>query len=185
MKKLLGKYFDDIGLFFRQDESGCDLFYPWGYPGDAIHIDRTHKASIYAYILAIFFGSLIYIFIQPRLFDPFDFAGKNWADTWFSFFVPASYFLLCWMLLKKRGSYMPKYPDPKPRTFRIVYVIWFVIFIQSGTIFNALSSKELSFKYICFLAMGVPYTAFLIHFAILLPKRNGCYFTRSNKKLNN
>jgi len=178
MKKIFTKYFDDVGLFFRQDEKGHDLFYPWGYYGDAIYIDKPYKLFIHTYIFGIFFSSILYIFIKPYIFEPFDFAGQNWADTWVSLFIPLSYFLLCWALIRKRGIYAVKLEKAKPRKFRIVYVMWFVIIIQAGTIYNVLSYQNMSFQYVCFLILSIPYTLFLVHFSIMLPKRHGFYFTK-------
>jgi uncharacterized membrane protein len=74
--------------FFRKDEEGRELFYPWGYPGEAFYVDETQKkqAVRFFYIIAV----LLLLSIEGSNIA----ASRNYLDGQESFWVFNSYWLI-------------------------------------------------------------------------------------------
>ena len=43
--ELVKKFFRDEE-FFKKDEEGRDIFYPWAYPGEAFYVDQKKEIQI-------------------------------------------------------------------------------------------------------------------------------------------
>lgn len=42
------------GILFFKSSSGLDLFYPWGYPGEAYYLDKRQKKIFLFFVLQLF-----------------------------------------------------------------------------------------------------------------------------------
>lgn len=76
--------------FFRTDEQGKMLFYPWGYPGESFYIEERQKKQItvFFYIIAsLFILSMMKIAYLPR-------DGVAELDTTLLLFTLNSFFFL-------------------------------------------------------------------------------------------
>ncbi len=60
---MIKKLFVGNDAFFRKDEEGKDLFYPWGYPGEAFYVGESQKKHItfVLYFVAIIFLTDFYV----------------------------------------------------------------------------------------------------------------------------
>ena len=100
-KKLFGNTED---LFFRKDEEGKDLFYPWGYPGEAFYVDDKQKRKISLFIglyAALIIGYSVLAAISDAAFSWGLEVTAVWYLILFTMIVPCYVFA---MYIIKNGN---------------------------------------------------------------------------------
>lgn len=64
MKKFISRWFGSKSdkkedLFFRKDEEGRDLFYPWGYPGESCLLGYKKNLLVFFFLLYLIVGGAV------------------------------------------------------------------------------------------------------------------------------
>ncbi len=147
------------GKFFRQDDEGNDLFYPWGYPGEAFYINDARgkifkfcfifAAVVLAVIIAqkILFLGLIYteksetvlieleriispIYIEIYLNFIFDLV------TFLYMFALALYVIIVWLFVRKKEKYTGVHHQ-KYRRWRLI-ALWIFLLVPSFIVYTFL-----------------------------------------------
>lgn len=162
--------------FFRKDEEGKDVFYPWGYPGESFYINekQKRKTAIFCYI----FGFLFILFSMSPLFAASDYKIEIYTAfcllTIVLIVFPLVYFCYMYFLIKKLQPYIPK---TKATPVNTIYALLVLLFSQ--ILFTALgvyiSSSPLAAGGLVLL--NGSYVLALIFLIILTFRTKGYYFT--------
>lgn len=122
------KFFKGDDLFFRKDEEGRDLFYPWGCPGEAFHINADKKRDI-----RFFFGLFEIGIMSAITMGIFFFAKQILSISLFYYWAVIStlfsiVYIAYMAFLKKTLSpfLLPKISRPR----KFYSMPWIVSFLQ-------------------------------------------------------
>lgn len=179
MKKLIRNFFEDAGVHFRQDEQGKDVFYPWGYPGEAIYISRKSRSYINTSIwsLVFVFGMCAYALSNNTVKSSLGYENKNYIETAASAVFPLTYIGFCYFLSVKNGLYILLESERPKRKFRFLWLLWVIVLYQINTMISVVILHSLSPFILLFFAASISYTIFIAHFILSLKNRNGYFFT--------
>lgn len=68
----------DNDIFFRKDEDGRDLFYPWGYPGEAFNVCKTQKKQIIFVLYLMLAIFVIFFYATGMTYKPDNYIRSVW-----------------------------------------------------------------------------------------------------------
>lgn len=101
------KFFKGDDLFFRKDEEGRDLFYPWGYPGEAFYVEENQKKRIALILYLIAIILLTDFYVAGITYNSEDYIKSVWL--WISpVSILGSLYFFYVFLLYKRNKLRPK-----------------------------------------------------------------------------
>lgn len=98
------------GEFLRKDDQGNDLFYPWGYPGEAFHITRLQRKLIFTFGWLVFSISFVTIILEI-------FSNWNGISYILFDFLPLFYIFVVYFFSKKAKP-LAKHDDKNLSIFR-------------------------------------------------------------------
>lgn len=118
------------GVFLRKDDNGNDLFYPWGYPGEAFYIDEKQKSFIrfgFIILLTLISISLIAIVFSEIfgwlidnvfLFDIFN----------LYYFSLPTYVFLTWLIVRNKKAYTEDNQKERQQKWGLIALWGFILF---------------------------------------------------------
>jgi hypothetical protein len=168
--------------FFRHDDEGKMLFYPWGYPGESFYVEKKHKKQITVFFYAItplFILTMLNITYLPR-------NGVTELDTSLLFITIAfSFFLiLYWGFMRFFTKNLEFYIDenkeiPKGTIYGLLIILVLQIIFTAIGILHGHGS--LLFTTMLVVVNGL-YCLGLISLIIATYRNKGYYLTNKRKK---
>ena len=140
MKLLKG---DDA--FFRKDEDGRNLFYPWGYPGEAFLINDKIKSSLVLCGYGLLFSYALIIFFAC-LFNYYGFISLNALSFAVSAFTSVYFLAYLYLMFyfKKRSQLYALSEGERQRKVKALLFSWVFILVQTDYINSAIEMNIFS-----------------------------------------
>ncbi|MEW8547971.1 MAG: hypothetical protein AB2693_31070 [Candidatus Thiodiazotropha sp.] len=115
-------------LFFRKDKKQRDVFYPWGYPGEAFYINEVDKRIISRFLFTIA-SLLVVAHIAINLAAYYEIINPHgkiiaFEFVWITF--PVCYYYKTFTLKK---NLKPKENETK-ETPKIIFILLFILLVQ-------------------------------------------------------
>jgi len=159
--------------FLRKDKGGRELFYPWGYPGEAYCLDEKQKGYVLFFLYFVFVFFLVCTFTSIYA-NYQNIIGQNvlfYTNAVIFMFFPSLYFCIIYIFQKSAESYIE---IKEKRSEKAVFLTWFVIvFVEIFAVFT--SFKEgLMFPFFLFAS----YILIITFFLIKLKKNKGYIFNK-------
>lgn len=171
--KLIKKFFRDEE-FFKKDEEGRSLFYPWGYPGEAFFIDDKQKRSVSIFIYSGFVLFALSIFAIIFL-DIKDIHILYYSGLALFMFFPLLYLCGVHFFTKDLNAHLVPVEQPKKGSF---FILIHIVGFQVLGMYMALNDKNLSPSVsLNLVALSAIYTIY-ISFVLVTIGKKGCFFAR-------
>jgi len=163
--------------FFRKDEEGRDIFYPWCYPGESFYIDSSQKKSI-----NVFFYIFGFLFMLANI--GVTFAAKYDLISLFVFFClftivwtvfPFTYCAYMYLVTRNLTPYIPK---QKVMPIRSVYFLLAVLLGQVVFTVLGIYVGHSNFSNLILLLLNGLYSLMLVYLIFLTFRNKGYYFTK-------
>jgi hypothetical protein len=173
MKNLLQFGRKKDSLFFRTDEDGHNLFYPWAYPGEAFIL--SEKQKLFLEIIFITLSVTIFVVcIGYIYFDSNNYIKAQTSDYVISIFIMAyttMYFIFV-LLISKSTKFHIVSQTERPAKKRIIILAIVIFSSQMIGIIAPIAEWSLVFTTIS----GV-YLFFIFYALYKLHKTKGYFFT--------
>lgn len=153
--------------FFRKDENGDEVFYPWGYPGEGFYVDEKQKRDIkiflYLIISILFSGFVLWICTYQA-------TNEDFNRTIFLFTVSLTIFPMSYILFTYRfcRNLKPHISALRQIPLRNILTILLTIFFQFlFMIFGVYLNQGNSLLIVIFILSGGIYCGILLFILIL------------------
>lgn len=162
--------------FFWKDESGKDVFYPWGYPGEGFYVDEIEKIKIIRFLFIFSISFILFAVIQnvAVYYGFLSLYGKAWsyAVAWALF--PFIYIYRMYDFSIKFDPYI----SIKRRTPKITYILLVLLLIQLATMVAGLNAYSVVPSVIFLLLINGLYLL-ILSFLFILSFQNKGYFLQN------
>ena len=174
MKLLKG---DDA--FFRKDEDGRNLFYPWGYPGEAFHVNQTQKKRIMFFIdfvktlLMLGVAGMVYLLAKSVM----NLSTMLYLFTTVNMSFALFYIWRVYLLRREAGLYV--IPAEK-RSKKVIVTPWIIVFFEIIAIGVAINDHSISsFVSMVFITTSIVGTIYISYLALRIQRTKGYLFAES------
>ena len=166
-------------IFFKKTEDGQDVFYPWGYPGEAIYINKKKKKEC---LFILGFG-LLCALSSLFFFDDIFSTKYSWlaGDRLVTLSILPVYILGFFLINRDAPLYIKhkKYEDrSKGYYIYLFYLFIFAMSLEIPSTFLDFDKFSVAGKIIT--AVCILESIFIAHALFRLHKTRGYYFSKQH-----
>ncbi len=163
--------------FFRHDLEGRNVFYPWGYPGEAFYTNNTEKKKLLAFCYFVFSSlcicSILSVFAHYN--DLITLSSLNYLLSIVCVIFPITYIFGVYELTK---TLIPYVENQKTKLKKKILMPWLIVLPITASMFDMLQFFSVAFymSLLCFIFSSI-YVLFISFFLLKLQKNKGYFLT--------
>lgn len=162
--------------FFREDEQGRILFYPWAYPGESFYVDGNKKKAISQFLYLLGFLVILdlvgsYLAVRYGFMDLYAKILTQIIIFWIIF--PGWYCCQMYFFTKELQPYIPS----KKITPKVFYILLLFLFVQILIIMAGIWAYPAMPSVLLVIGIGVLYSLVLSILVFLTVRNKGYYLT--------